>query len=109
MNILFIFKVDCYFSASDGNHIRLYQDAHCPLGLPQFNQLSIFSDEDPNCINYQPSSYFQDLKEALEQATTLICIAGWAVWDKLHLLRGMSVLMYSAGNLVLPKLAFRVR
>ena len=63
------------------------------MGLSQFNQLSIFSDEDPNCINYQPSSYFQDLRIALEEATQLICIAGWAVWDKLHLLRGNTSVM----------------
>ena len=63
------------------------------MGLSQFNQLSIFSDEDPNCINYQPPSYFQDLRIALEEATQLICIAGWAVWDKLHLLRGNTSVM----------------
>ena len=82
-------QVDCYFSPSDGNYVKLYQDAHCLQGLPQFNQLSIFANEDPNFINYQPSSYFQDLRVALEEATQLICITGWAVYDKLHLLRGM--------------------
>ena len=88
-NPSFIPQVDCYFSPSDGNYVKLYQDAHCLQGLPQFNQLSIFANEDPNFINYQPSSYFQDLRVALEEATQLICITGWAVYDKLHLLRGM--------------------
>ena len=61
------------------------------LGLPQFNQLSIYSNEDPIFINYQPAAYFKDLRDALEQATELICIAGWAVWDKLHLQRGKTL------------------
>ncbi len=84
------------------NFVTLYQDAHVPQGLSQFQSLSLF----PDLQNHQPASYFSDLRNAILEAEKLICITGiqpkhcngyngyqriflgWSVWDKLHLLRG---------------------
>ena len=68
--------------------MKLYQDAHCPIGLPQFAQLSSLASVDPSLSNHQPGSYFSELRQSIQLAENMICITGWAVWDKLHLLRG---------------------
>ena len=48
----------------------------------------MLSSVDPSLSNHQPASYFSDLRQSIQEAENLICITGWAVWDKLHLLRG---------------------
>lgn len=78
----------------------MYQDAHCPDGLPQFAQLSTYGEP---FINYQPGCYFRDLKESIQSAESLICITGWAVWDKLHLLRGAEDDGLTLGQLLIDK------
>ena len=37
---------------------------------------------------YYPPSCWTDLHQTLIEARELICITGWAVWDKLQLFRG---------------------
>lgn len=80
------FKVRSYFDQKSFNDVKLYQDAHVPSGLPQFELLSMFSNDGDFFVN--PPSYFEDVRKAILGAQQLICITGWAVWDKLHLLRG---------------------
>ena len=83
--------------------MKLYQDAHCPMGLPQFAQLSSIAHVDSSLFNHQPASYFSDLRQSIEQAENLICITGWAVWDKLHLLRGLESDGITLGQLLVDK------
>eukprot|EP00093_Oithona_nana_P013513 13513.XXX_9398_7405_1 [CDS] Oithona nana genome sequencing. len=97
------YEVDCYFGWRDGNKVQLYQDAHVPESLPQFSTLSIFATEDITYANHQPRSYFKDLRAALEEAQEIICITGWAVWHKIHLLRGAEDDGVSLGDLLIDK------
>ena len=39
-------------------------------------------------FRYNPASCWKDVYNCLMQAEHLICITGWAVWDKLQLFRG---------------------
>merc|ERR1712203_978792 len=71
---------------------------HC-----QFAQLSALASADASLLNHQPGSYFSDLRQSIEQAQTLICITGWAVWDKLHLLRGPESDGVTLGQLLIDK------
>lgn len=95
--------MDCYFGWRDGNKVQLYQDAHVPESLPQFSTLSIFATEDITYANHQPRSYFKDLRAALQEAQEIICITGWAVWHKIHLLRGAEDDGVSLGDLLIDK------
>ena len=92
-----------YFPPRTGNHVKLYQDACCPESLPQFAQLSIFCNEDASMQSHQPGSYFRDLRQSIVEAQELICITGWAVWDKLHLLRGAEDDGVTLGQLLIEK------
>ena len=63
--------------------VTLYQDAHVPPNVPQFAKMHL-----PPGEIYYPPSCWKDLYYALTSAKEIICITGWAVWDKLKLLRG---------------------
>ena len=57
--------------------VTLYQDACVPKNLPQFANLPVY-----------PASCWHDLYDTIIAAKEVICITGWAVWDKLQLFRG---------------------
>lgn len=77
------YEVDCYFPMHSNCHVTLYQDAHCLPDMPQFLQM-----QRPDGQTHQPRSCWMDLYYTLMEAKEVICITGWAVWDKLLLLRG---------------------
>ena len=79
------YEVDCYFPMRTGCHVTLYQDAHC---LPQSPNIPFGSMERPDGQIHQPRSCWTDLYHTLLEAREIICITGWAVWDKLKLFRG---------------------
>ncbi len=60
-------------------------------------------------MRYQPASYFEELRQSIELAEVLICITGWAVWDKLHLLRGSASDGVTLGQLLVDKAASGVQ
>ena len=95
--------MDCYFGWRDGNKVLFYQDAHVPAGLPQFHTLSLFASEDASFLDYYPRSCFRDIRAAIEEAQEIICITGWAVWHKLHLLRGSEDDGVLLGDLLVQK------
>ncbi len=41
-----------------------------------------------NYVRYDAEACWHDVDHALMGAENLICITGWAVWDKLQLFRG---------------------
>ena len=61
-------------------HVTLYQDACVPPNLPQFANLPVY-----------PASCWHDLYNTIMAAKQIICITGWAVWDKLKLFRGQDL------------------
>jgi hypothetical protein len=66
--------------------------------------MSIFADQDSTFENgVQPASYFDDLRIAILEAEEVICITGWAVWDKLHLLRGHQDDGVTLGEMLIEK------
>lgn len=97
------YEVDSYFKPTSGNHVMLYQDAHCPENMPQFYQMAILSGQDPGLTNYHPASCWADIRDAILGAEELICITGWAVWDKLHLLRGLQDDGKTLGEILIDK------
>jgi phospholipase D1/2 len=80
------YDVDCYFPMHNNCRVTLYQDAHCVPGLPQFNSM-----ERPDGKLHEPRSCWRDLYDTLIAANEVICITGWAVWDKLQLFRGQDL------------------
>ena len=56
--------------------MTLYQDAHVPTGMTQFEGM------------HQPACCWNDVYDALMSAQQLICITGWSVWTELQLFRG---------------------
>ena len=67
----------CYFPMHQNCRVTLYQDACVPKNLPQFANLPVY-----------PASCWHDLYDTIMAAKEVICITGWAVWDKLQLFRG---------------------
>ena len=70
------YEVDCYFPMHQNCQVTLYQDACVPPNLPQFASLPVY-----------PASCWHDLYNTIMAAKQIICITGWAVWDKLQLFR----------------------
>ena len=68
-----------YFPIRQNCRVTLYQDAHVPDTLQQFQTL------DPP---YQPKCCWKDIYFSLMNAQQLICIAGWSVWHELIFFRG---------------------
>ena len=62
-----------YFNMSQGNRVKLYQDAHCgpPHTVPHFSQIQLppgytsFSSDAQYAPYYHPASCWKDLYEAL--------------------------------------------
>ena len=56
-------------------------------------------------IKYEPAACWKDVYFTLRGAKKLICITGWAVWDKLHLFREEDKAIYSKtlGELLIEK------
>ncbi len=96
------YQVDCYFPMHnncrfafcyfltverfqfhDFFRVTLYQDAHCLPNMPQFTAM-----ERPDGQIHNPRSCWTDLYNTIMNAQEIICITGWAVWDKLQLFRG---------------------
>jgi len=77
------YDVNCYFPMHTNCRVTLYQDAHCPPNMPQFLNMHL-----PPGESYYPPSCWNDLYASLIEAREIICITGWAVWDKLQLFRG---------------------
>jgi phospholipase D1/2 len=77
------YDVECYFPMHSNCRVTLYQDAHVPPNMDVFNNMHI-----PPGESYYPQSCWKDLYYSLMNAKEMICITGWAVWDKLHLFRG---------------------
>jgi hypothetical protein len=59
----------------------------------------------PEGVHYEPSSCWKDVYYSLMGAQKLICITGWAVWDKLQLLRGadQSIDSRTLGEILIEK------
>ena len=72
-----------YFPARKGCQMVLYQDAHTPAQLPQFNGLL-----HSNGSKYKPSCAWKDIHDAISDAKKFIYIAGWSVNSETRLLRG---------------------
>jgi len=77
------YEVNCYFPMRTNCRVTLYQDAHVPPNLPQFLNMHL-----PPGETYYPPSCWNDLYDTIMNAKEIICITGWAVWDKLQLFRG---------------------
>ena len=73
----------CYFPMHRNCHVTLYQDADVPPGLPVFAGL-----QKPDGTPHVPARCWHDVYHAIMAAEHIICITGWAVWDKLNLFRG---------------------
>ena len=56
-------------------------------------------------IKYEPAACWKDVYYTLRGAQKLICITGWAVWDKLFLFREADKKIYDKqlGDLLLEK------
>jgi len=63
--------------------VTLYQCAHVEEDTPTFTDLV-----GPDGRVFKADSCWKDLYYSLIEAEQLICITGWAVWDKLKLFRG---------------------
>lgn len=71
-----------YFNMSQGNRVKLYQDAHCgpPHTVPHFAQIQLppgytsFSSDAQYAPYYHPASCWKDLYEALMVIFVRICI-----------------------------------
>ncbi len=98
------YNVDCYFPMRENCKVTLYQvrklmnarctskkhsfihslkDAHAHEEMPLFATM-----ERPDGVVHKPRSCWKDMYGDLMQAQQVICITGWAVWDKLQLFRG---------------------
>lgn len=77
------YQVECYFPMHENCRVTLYQDAHAYEDMPLYATM-----KRPDGIIHQPRSCWKDLYYALIEAREIICITGWAVWDKLQLFRG---------------------
>ena len=70
---------ECLYPLRKHNHVRLYQDAHCPSIPLQFN------NQEGNI--HVPNDAWKDLYNTIVNAKKLICIVGWSVSAKISLLR----------------------
>ena len=77
------YEVPCYFPMHRNCHVTLYQDADVPPGLAPFENLV-----HPDGAKYEPARCWHDVYHSIMAAQHIICITGWAVWDKLNLFRG---------------------
>ncbi|XVE73955.1 hypothetical protein DITRI_Ditri11bG0159800 [Diplodiscus trichospermus] len=69
-----------YFPLRKGGTVTLYQDAHVPDGcLPNLKL--------DNGMTYVHGKCWNDIFDAIRQATRLIYITGWSVWHKVRLVR----------------------
>ena len=59
------YEVDCYFPARQNCLVTLYQNAHVPPEMPQFEGL-----------NSYPNDCWHDMYNSLMEAEQLICITG---------------------------------
>ena len=82
------YVVDSYFGMKASCKVKLYQDAHCLHidQMPHFKKMKRSDFEEKPL--HQPDSCWKDLYFDLINATKVICVTGWAVWDKLQLFRG---------------------
>ncbi|GMN32409.1 hypothetical protein TIFTF001_003664 [Ficus carica] len=71
---------ETYFPLKKGGKVTLYQDAHVHgCGLP-----NLMLD---NGVQFEHSSCWHDIFEAISQARRLIYIVGWSVYHKVRLIR----------------------
>ncbi len=77
------YEVPSYFPMQRNCNVTLYQNAHVPKNMPVFENLI-----GPDGNRYDAASCWHDLYHCLMAAENIICITGWAVWDKLQLFRG---------------------
>ena len=61
------YGVDCYFPVRENCRVTLYQDAHVPPDLPQFQDLSVY-----------PKDCWNDMYHSVVGAERFICITGTA-------------------------------
>jgi len=94
------YDVPCYYPMHSNCRVTLYQDAHVPPNMPVFENMHI-----PPGESYYPQSCWKDLYYSLMNAKEMICITGWAVWDKLQLFRGaeLGIDRRTLGEILLDK------
>lgn len=94
------YDIMSYFQVHENCNVTLYQDAEVPLGLPIFANL-----QKPDGRLHVPARCFYDIYHGIKSARNIICVTGWAVWDKLTLQRGRnpSVSFTTIGDLLIER------